>query len=118
MRDRTGPTGSRPFAMSLQYGLGFGVLQLLLRGQLFQRAKPSVLLDRYHDGRFAAEVDHLIRIFVGVPDRLYAHDHDSREQAAAALAMPLPKSSPPRAIARPDPRRPPWGRLVARACLS
>jgi hypothetical protein len=75
--------------VSLQHGLGLGVLQFLLGGQPFQRAKPPVLLDRYHDGGFAAEVDHLIQIFVGVPDRLYAHAHDSRELVAATLATPL-----------------------------
>jgi len=62
MRDRTRPTCGNPFLVGLQRRLYLSLFQDLRRRVAFHRTQPPQVGERNNRGRFATEVNHLIRL--------------------------------------------------------
>jgi hypothetical protein len=62
--ERTGPTGCHPLIMLLEHGVGFGGVEVISRGTVFQRPQPPVLIDRDHHRGLAAQVYEVVLVAI------------------------------------------------------
>jgi hypothetical protein len=62
--ERTGPACCHPLIMLLQYGVGFGSVEVISRGAVFQCSQPPVLIDRDHHRGLAAQVYEVVLVVV------------------------------------------------------